>query len=145
MVNEERAALVKSLQKHQKDCGYISESVQKELAEEFRLTQADVKGVISFYAFLSEEPGGKNIIRTCGTICCTMAGGEDLYSFLKKRLKIREDGISECRKFTLEKANCMGLCDQAPAMIINDQPVGHLTEDLLEKMIRKLEEENHND
>lgn len=138
MIQNIRSALVMSLQKHQKESGFISDEVQKRLARQYRLTQADVKGVISFYAFLTEKPTGKYTIRTCATICCSMAGGENIYEYLKKRLDVDSEGLSACKRFTLEKANCMGMCDQAPALLLNNQAIGRLDERKIEQLLNDL-------
>jgi [NiFe] hydrogenase diaphorase moiety large subunit len=83
--------------------------------------------VVTFYAFLNEEYHGRFVIRLCRTISCAMAGKEAVARQLKNDLGIDFGQTTPDGRFTLEWANCIGMCDQGPAMLVNDQVFTHVT------------------
>lgn len=87
----------------------------------------EIHGVITFYSFLHQEKRGKHIIRMCRTISCDMAGREKIAKVLEKELGISFGETTEDDMFSLEYTNCIGMCDNPPAMLINDKVYGGLT------------------
>jgi len=87
----------------------------------------EIHGVITFYHFLSQKPRGRFVIRLCRTISCDMAGKERIVKVLEKELGIPFGETTEDGMFTLEYTNCIGMCDNPPAMLINDKAYGNLT------------------
>ena len=77
--------------------------------------------MVTFYAFLNERYHGRYVIRLCRTISCDMAGTNRVARQLENDLGIRFDETTKDGLFTLEYANCLGMCDQAPALLINDE------------------------
>jgi len=87
----------------------------------------EVYSVISFYAFLNSNPKGRNLVRICQTISCDMKGKSGLVKAIERELGIKIGETTKDNKFTLEYANCLGLCDMGPAMAINDRVYLSLT------------------
>lgn len=130
LVNEygnDRSALLTILHEIQKNHRYISDYAQQEVARHLNIQPVEVYSVISFYAFLNSEPKGRNIVRICRTVSCEMKGKEAIEKAIKRELGINIGETTKDRKFTVEYANCLGLCDVAPAMSINDQVYTRLT------------------
>lgn len=122
-----RESLLPILQEIQMKHGYISEFAQQEIANVLDIHPVEVYGVITFYSFLDKKKKGRNIIRLCRTISCDLAGKDAIVRTLQRELGIFFGDITKDEKFSLEYINCMGMCDQGPAMIINDQVFTHLT------------------
>jgi [NiFe] hydrogenase diaphorase moiety large subunit len=97
------------------------------VAEKLGIHPVEVYGVVTFYAFLDEKYHGTFVIRLCRTISCTMAGKDAVARQLKNELGIEFGQTSPDGRFTLEWANCIGMCDQGPAMLVNDQVFTHVT------------------
>lgn len=123
----DRSALLTILHEVQKKHRYISEYAQQEIARHLNLQPVEVYSVVSFYAFLNSEPKGRNIVRICRTVSCEMAGKEAIEKAIERELKINIGETTKDNKFTVEYANCLGLCDVAPAMSINDRVYTRLT------------------
>ena len=87
----------------------------------------EVYSVITFYAFLNTKSKGKNIVRLCQTISCDIQGKKDVAKAIERELGIKFGETTKDKKFTLEYANCVGMCDQGPAMIINERVFVKLT------------------
>jgi hypothetical protein len=84
-------------------------------------------GTASFYSFLPTTPCGENVIRVCKTVVCDMAGKKELVSAIEKKLGVKMGGTTSDGKFTLLETNCLGQCDNGPAMLINDRVYTKLT------------------
>ncbi len=119
--------------------GCVCSEAMDLIAKEVGVHRVEVESVVSFYAFLSEKPKGKVVIRLTDDIIDEMKGSAAVADALKEELGIdfgqtTEDGIS------LEWTPCIGMCDQAPAALVNDVVVTYLSGDAARKMVRDLRE-----
>ena len=118
---KDRSSLIPILQDIQKKYHYISEFAQQEIANQLDIHPVEVYSVISFYSFLSSKPQGKFLIRLCQTITCDLKGKENIANAIEREFGLRFGETSKDGKITLEYANCLGMCDMGPAMLINDE------------------------
>jgi [NiFe] hydrogenase diaphorase moiety large subunit len=117
----ERSSLLQILQDIQRKHKYVSDFAQQEVARLLNIHPVEVNSVISFYSFLHTNPQGKNIVRLCQTISCDMAGKKNIEDTLERELGISFGETTKDKQFTLEHTNCIGMCDQGPAMLINEK------------------------
>lgn len=122
-----RECLLPVLQDVQAAHGYVPDFAQQEIARLLDIHPVEVYSVVTFYAFLSTEPKGRNIVRLCRTISCDLSGKDAVIHAIERELGIRFGQMTRDKKFSLEFANCMGMCDQGPAMLINDEVFTNLT------------------
>ncbi len=135
----ERSALMPILQAVQRKHRYIPDFAQQEIARLLDIHPVEVYSVISFYSFLHSEPQGRNIVRLCRTIVCDMAGKEEVEKAIKRELKISKAGeTTKDKKITLEHTNCLGMCDQGPAMMVNDKIYTKLTPEKAVEIIKDI-------
>lgn len=123
----ERSSLLRILQDIQRKHRYISEYAQQEVARQLNIHPVEVYSIVSFYAFLNSKPKGRNIIRVCRTITCDMKKKASIVKAIERELGIEMGETTKDRKFTIEYANCLGLCDEGPAMAINERVYTNLT------------------
>jgi NADH:ubiquinone oxidoreductase subunit E len=97
------------------------------VAEAAGLLPHEVYGVATFYSFLGAKPRGRNIIRICRSLPCHLKDYEMVAAAIEKKIGIEPGETTEDGRFTFELTNCIGLCDQAPAMLVNEDPHGYLT------------------
>lgn len=116
-----RSALIPVLQEVQLKHGHVSEYVMQILADTLHIHPVEVYGVASFYSFIGHRKKGRFIIRLCRTISCEMEGKERVARQLENDLGIRFGETTPDGKFTLEWANCLGMCDQGPALLVNER------------------------
>jgi len=116
----DRTALMPTLQAVQRKYGFVTDFAMQKIADVLGIHPVEVHGVVSFYSFLSEKPLGRFVIRLCQTISCDMAGKDRVASQLENELGIKFGETTTDKTFTLEWANCIGLCDQGPALLVND-------------------------
>ncbi len=116
-----RAALMPTLQDIQKKYSHISEYAMQLVADRLDIHPVEVYGVVSFFSFLYDKPHGRFIIRLCQSISCDLAGKDRVARQLESDLGIKFGETTPDGNFSLEWANCIGMCDQGPAMLVNDQ------------------------
>jgi len=125
--NGNREKLLGLLEARQKESGYISEEAMNEIAELVGISLGEVYGVVTFYSFLSTRPQGRHVIRICKSLPCYLKGAPMIIESVEKAVGIGPGGMTPDGMFTFELTNCIGACDQAPAMLIDDEVYGHLT------------------
>lgn len=116
----DRSALLPVLQEIQKKYNCVSGHAMQVVAECLKIHPVEVYSVVSFYAFLDHAPKGKHVIRLCRTIACDMQGKSQIARQLENELGIAFGETTADGQFTLEYANCIGMCDQGPALLVND-------------------------
>ncbi len=132
-----REALLPILQRIQRRFRHVPEFAMQQVAKELGIFPSEVYGVVSFYSFLDVEPKGKFVIRLCRTISCDMAGKDKIARQLENELGIRFGETTEDGRFTLEWVNCLGLCDQGPAMLVNDKAYTKVTPVMVKEIIEE--------
>jgi NADH-quinone oxidoreductase subunit F len=119
-----RAALLPALHLAQQFHGWLPEAVAAEVGRALGVPLADMYGVIDFYQMFSREPMGRTVARICSAPVCALAGADEVTNALCRHLNVVPGEISSDGEFTVEHAPCLGLCDHAPAVLINEAAVG---------------------
>jgi len=132
---EERDLLV-LLERAQSRSGYLSQELIAELAESLGLSISEVYGVASFYSFLSVKPQGRNVIRICKSIPCYLKDAQTIIEGVRKAIGIRPGETTADGRFSFQLTNCIGACDRAPAMMVNDDVHGDLTPKKISQILK---------
>jgi [NiFe] hydrogenase diaphorase moiety large subunit len=117
----ERTALLPILQAVRDRYHHISEFAMQEIAHLLGIHPVEVYGVVTFYSFLRERHLGRYVIRLCRTISCDMQGKDRIARQLETELGVAFGETTADGRFTLEWANCLGMCDRGPALLVNDE------------------------
>ena len=131
-------SLLSLLEEAQSRYGHLSEKVVNELAESLDMPVGEVYGVASFYSFLSTKPLGRNVIRVCNSVPCYLKNSQSILETLEEELGIKAGETTEDGKFSLELTNCIGACDQAPAMMVNHERHVDLTPSKINEILKQL-------
>ena len=123
----QRKSLIPILQGIVEKENYISKEAMREVAVELDMSAAEIYGTASFYSFLDVKERGKYKIRVCKSITCDMKGKKEIISTMEDMLKIKVGETTQGKRFSLLETNCLGLCDEGPAMLINDKFYTKLT------------------
>jgi [NiFe] hydrogenase diaphorase moiety large subunit len=126
-IGTDRSALLPILQEVQRRHYHISAYSMQVIADLLDLHPVEVYSVVSFYSFLDAKPQGQFVIRLCRTITCDMAGKDQIARQLQNDLGIEFGQTTPDGKFSLGWANCLGMCDQGPAMLVNERIFTGLT------------------
>src|SRR6266511_924158 len=120
-----RRALLPALHAAQQFCGWLPEAIAAEVGRALGVPLADVHGVIDFYAMFNRQPAGRTVVRVCSAPVCALAGAQAVADALCRHLQIEPGEVSSDGAFTVEHAPCLGLCDQAPALLVGEAALGH--------------------
>jgi len=101
----------------------VPQPAVEEIAELLQLNPAQVEDTLSFYGFFRHEknPLGKHRLWVCRSVSCMLRGGEELLVELSKRLGIKPGQTTSDGRVTLEFAECLGMCEGAPCVLLNDE------------------------
>jgi NADH-quinone oxidoreductase subunit F len=125
-----RSGLLPALHAAQRIYGWLPETAVIEVARSLRIPLADVHGVIEFYSLFYNKPVGKRIIRICTDQACAIKGADSILEHLCGHYGIRPEQTTLDGSLTIEHAPCLGLCDHAPAALVNDQAETDISPDL---------------
>jgi NADH-quinone oxidoreductase subunit E len=114
------AACIDALKIVQKHRGWISDEAVSDIAAELGMSDAEVESIATFYTRIYRKPVGRNIILICDNISCMIMGYESVYKKISEKLSIRFGETTKDGRFTLLPISCLGDCDHAPSMMIND-------------------------
>ena len=121
------AALIPVLHVARREFGHLPEEVLEYVAELLEVPPARVYGVATFYSMFRRGPAGNHLIQVCRSVSCSLLHAEQITEHLKKRLAIELEETTADKRFTLTTVECLGACDGAPAMLIDDKLYDHLT------------------
>lgn len=133
-----RSALLPALEIAQREAGYLSPQVLREVALLMDLPPVEVASVASFYTMLYRRPVGKHVIQVCTNISCSLMGAEHIVEVLQKKLGIQVGETTPDGRFTLLTVECLGSCGTAPMMQVDDTYYENLTEERLDAILAEL-------
>lgn len=131
----QRESLIPILQGIVDQNNYLSKEAMLEVARELDVSAAEIYGTASFYSFLDTKAQGKYKIRVCKSITCDMKGKKSIIDTMEGMLKIKVGETTQDGRFSLLETNCIGLCDQGPAMLINDEYFTKLTPEKVREVL----------
>lgn len=120
LVPYRKAAVIEALKIVQKLRGWVSDECVEAIGLHLGMSAAEVDSVATFYNLIFRKPVGRNVILLCDSISCYVMGYKKLQSLLQEKLGIRFGETSSDNRFTLLPNCCLGCCDHAPAMMINE-------------------------
>ena len=115
-----RAGLLPALHAAQKIYGWLPQEVAAEVAKNLKVPLADVHGVIEFYSLFYNEPVGRKVIRVCTDQACALKNADGLLRHLCAHHGIEAGQTTPDLSLTIERSPCLGLCEQAPAALVDD-------------------------
>jgi NADH-quinone oxidoreductase E subunit len=136
-----RSAVLPALYLVQQQQGYVTANGIRHVADLLEITRADVEDVVTYYSMFYRKPVGKFVLSVCRTLSCAVNGAERVTEALCDKLQMRPGQTDPSGTFTLIEVECLGACDRAPVVMVNDawqenqspEAVGKLIDDLKAK------------
>ncbi|MNF28739.1 NADH-quinone oxidoreductase subunit E [compost metagenome] len=119
-----RAASIEALKIVQKARGWVPDGAADAIGAILGIPASDVEGVATFYSQIFRQPVGRHIIRVCDSMTCFIGGHESVVTSIQQQLGIDLGQTSADGRFTLLPVCCLGNCDKAPALMIDDDTFG---------------------
>ncbi len=132
-------ACIEALKVVQGHRGWISDEAVKDVAEALAMSPDEVDGVATFYNLLFRQPVGRHVILLCDSVSCWIVGYRELYDALRERLGIDFGQTTDDDRFTLIPMACLGACDHAPVLMIDEDTHRDVTPEGLDDILREYE------
>ena len=133
-----QSALLPLLGVYQSERGWLSPDAVREIAARSRLSPTTVESVASFYAMLHLQRPARNVIQICSSLSCHLCRSHQILEHLQRRLGIRPGEQSADLRFALASVSCLGACDAAPVVRVNDRIYARQTAESLDRVIDAL-------
>jgi len=137
---QEKAALIPALHLAQELWGgWLPEEAVLAVANEMGLPAAEVWGVVSFYDLFHDRPVGRHRLRVCNNLPCQLRGAEEILEVLHEELGVGEGQVTPDGRCSFVHFECLGSCDTAPMMMIDDRYEENLTPERVREILRGLD------
>ena len=130
-----KSALLPALEIAQREHGWLSEEVMREVGQAMDLPPTEVASVASFYTMLYTQPVGEHVIQVCTNITCSLLGAEHIIDYLSRKLGIEAGQTTPDGRFTLLTVECLGSCGTAPMMQVDETYYEDLTEEKIDRIL----------
>ena len=127
------------LRECQEVVGYLPVELIDYISNGLNLSRSEVYGVASFYSLFSFEPKGRHLIKVCMGTACYVKGIKEAISRIENQYNIKEGGVSEDRRFSLEAVRCLGACGLAPVVVVDQDTYGGVKADKVVETLEKYE------
>ncbi|HPE58441.1 MAG TPA: NAD(P)H-dependent oxidoreductase subunit E [Bacteroidales bacterium] len=117
---------------------YISEEAMHAVATYLNMPMSSIYGVVTYYSMLSLKPRGKYVIRVCASPVCALMQRQNMLEWLQQRLKIEKGATTPDGLFTVEAAECLGRCGNAPSVMINSDTYTNVDVARMELLLKEL-------
>ena len=135
-----RSACVAAMKFIQDRRGWVNDDAMEWLSEKLDMSLSELESVATFYSLIFRKPVGRHVILMCDSVSCWIMGCESVHDHIKQRLGIDLGETTPDGAFTWLTIPCLGACDMAPAMMVDEVLCGPLTPELIDKVLDACEE-----
>ena len=135
---QRKSAILYALYLAQGQLGYLTGNAMRFVAQQIGCSTADVEDVVSYYTMFYSKPVGKRVLNVCRTLSCALLGAERVTEELSRTLGIKPGETTADGEFTLIEVECLGACDRAPVVMVNDDWHERLAPEQVSKFIDDL-------
>ena len=136
-IGEPRSHSVEALKMLQQRRGFISDEAIRDLAALLGMTPDELDAIATFYPFIFRKPVGRHVIYICDNVTCWIMGYESILDHITKRLGVTLGETTLDHNFTVLLVSCIGACDHAPALMIDDELYGDLTPAKIDSILER--------
>lgn len=134
---QKRSACIDALKIVQRHRGWVSDEAIEDVSGLLGMSPDELDGIATFYSLIFRRPVGRHVILICDSVSCWVMGYGKILSQLRRRLGIGPGETSADGKFTLLPVACLGICEHAPALIIDTEVYGDLDEQRLDEILAR--------
>lgn len=134
-----QGACIEALKIVQRHRGWVSDESIRDIAEKLSMSVDALDGVATFYNLIYRRPVGRHVIHVCDSVSCWLTGYEESLAHLRERLGVDFGGTTSDQRFTLLPIPCLGACERAPAMMIDDDLHGDLSPERIDRILERYE------
>lgn len=131
-----QGACIESMKIVQRHRGWVSDEAIRDLAQYLQMSAEDLDGVATFYNIIFRRPVGRHVIFYCDSVSCWIMGYPEVKKAIQDRLGIKPGETTKDGRFTLLPIQCLGACDQAPAIMVDRDTHTDVTPENIEKILQ---------
>jgi NADH-quinone oxidoreductase subunit E len=132
-----RAVSIDAMRIIQRHRGWVSDESLRDLGELLDMTPDELDGVATFYSLVFRKPVGRHIVLICDSVSCWIMGYAKLCHRLTSRLGVNLGGTTADGRFTVLPIVCLGTCDHAPAMMVDNDLLRDVDSDKIDEILEK--------
>jgi NADH-quinone oxidoreductase subunit E len=133
---QKQSAVMACLAIAQQEVGYVSEDVEREIAQYLGMPVMAVHEVTTFYNMYNQRRVGKFKLNVCTNLPCQLREGVNTLQYLEKKLGVAMGETTADGMFTLQQSECLGACADSPVLLVNDRSMcSFMTPDKLDQLI----------
>ncbi|MEQ8859770.1 MAG: NADH-quinone oxidoreductase subunit NuoE [Pseudomonadales bacterium] len=132
---ERRSAAIEALRIVQEKRGWVSDESLAAVARQLDMSADALDAIATFYNLIFREPVGRHVVMVCDSVSCYILGCDRLKRALEARLGVSTGGTTADGRFTLLPIVCLGACDRAPVLMIDEQLYGNVDPDALDEVL----------
>ncbi len=136
-----RSALLPALHAAQEECGHLGEAAMADVAQALGLPLSDVTSIATFYSMFHTEPVGRHQIRICTNLSCYLNGCDAVLERLCRGLGIRPGETTPDGRVTLEAAECLAACEEAPVLLVDADRHPRMTAAAVDDLLAHLDQD----
>jgi NADH-quinone oxidoreductase subunit E len=137
--DQKQSAVMACLAIVQQEQGWVSSEAEEAVAQYLGMAPIAVREVTTFYNMYNQQPVGRFKLNVCTNLPCQLRNGQHALDHLCHQLGIEEGGTSTDGLFTVQKAECLGACADAPVLLVNDrQMVSYMSDARLNELVATL-------
>ena len=133
-----RSAIIQALYLAQRDNGYLTHEVMREVAHLLEMDPTEVLSIAGFYTLLYDKPVGKYVLHVCNDLPCALRGADAFLDHVCKRLGVQPGETTPDGLFTVEPVMCIGACHRAPVMQVNLEFHENMTPEAVDRLLEQL-------
>ncbi len=141
--DQRKSAILYALYLAQSQEGYLTAAAMHHVAQQIGCTAAEVEDVVTYYTMFYTRPVGKYVVNVCRTLSCALRGAERVTEELIAALGIKPGETDPTGTFTLVEVECLGACDRAPVVMVNDEWHERLAPEQASKFIDDIRSKGH--
>lgn len=131
-----RVNILAILKDIQREYGYLPEERIRAISKKIKVPVVEIYSTATFYSMLSAKKKGKKVVRICNSPSCYLNGSLNVLEEAKKVLGVGVGETTRDSRFTLELTSCIGCCDKAPAIMVNEELITGVTKQKLRELLR---------
>jgi NADH-quinone oxidoreductase subunit E len=132
-----RAVCIDAMKIVQKHRGWLSDESLRDIAELLEMSLSELDGIATFYNLLLRKPVGRHVIWICDSVSCWIMGYERQRAAIESRLGIGLGQTTTDDRYTLLPIVCLGCCDRAPAMMVDEDLHTDLTTERIDGILER--------
>ena len=134
-----RDELIPILNDVNRELGYLPSAALEEIAHLLQVPRSNVFSVATFYHMLNTEERGRHVVLFCESAPCHVVGGREVWSRLRRELRLEAGQTSPDKRWSLVTVSCLGVCGVGPVVVIDGEIFGNVTPDSLPGILAKYE------